>query len=125
MEGLTTQLEGVTTETTELLHKTNQLAEDIQQKAEKLNTVVDAVKGVGESVTVLNSSVRRVSNNIATEAERNSDKIAQIVQWSNVVIDIMGKVQERKTGKAGTKGWTAYKPVPGQKRLPSPPNKSL
>ena len=123
MEGLTTQLEGVTKETTELLHKTNQLAEDIQQKAEKLNTVVDAVKGVGESVTVLNSSVRRVSSNIATEAERNSDKIAQIVQWSNVVIDIMGKVKERKTGKPSTKGWTVYKPVPGQKRLPSPNNR--
>jgi len=117
MEGLTSQLEGVTTETTELLHKTNNLAEDIQLKAEKLNTVVDAMKGVGESVTDLNSSVRRVSANITTEAERNSDKIVQIVQWSNVVMGIMDKMKERKTSSTG---WTTYKPVPGQKRLPSP-----
>lgn len=116
LDGLTQQLEGVTTETTALLHKTNVLAEDILQKSEKLNTVVDAVKDVGESVTGLNTTVRRVSSSIATEAERNSDKIAQVVQWSNVVIDILGKVKERKTGTTITKGWTVYKPVPGQKR---------
>lgn len=114
MGGLTTQLEGVTTETTELLHKTNDLAEDILLKAEKLNSVVDAVKGVGDSVTGLNSSVRRVSDSITTGAEQNGDKIAQVVQWSNVVMGIMSKVKERKTGNSN--GWTIYNPQSGKNK---------
>ena len=112
MDGLTTQLKDYK-ETADLLHKTNSLADDIQQKAEKLNSVVDAVKGVGDTVTRLTSSVRRVSDTITTEAERNGDKIAQVVQWSNVVMGIIGKVKGTK-GQQAT-GWTAYKPVPGKK----------
>ncbi len=108
MEGLSVQLEGVTSETTALLKKTNDLAEDIQQKSEKLNTVVDAVKGLGNSVTEINSSVHKVTQSVAVEAERNSDKVAQVIQWSQVAIGIMDKVNERKSK---TKGWTAYKPV--------------
>src|SRR5690606_34845553 len=109
---------GITSETTELLNKTNKLAEDIQEKSEKLNSVVDAVKGVGESVSGFNSSIMRVSDSITTEAERNSDKIAQVVQWSNVVLGILDKVKERR--EATSHGWTVYKPVAGQKRLPGP-----
>lgn len=118
MDGLTNQLEGITSETTELLHKTNALAEDIQQKSEKLNTVVDAVKGVGSSVSDLNNSVRRVTNSITVEAEKNSDKIAQVVQWSNVAFGIIGKVKDMKTERSS--GWTVYQPDKRQKRLPSP-----
>lgn len=118
MDNLTNQLEGITSETTELLHKTNALAEDIQQKSEKLNTVVDAVKGVGDSVSNLNSSVHRITNSITVEAEKNSDKIAQAVQWSNIAFGIIGKVKEMKEERSS--GWTVYKADPKQKRLPSP-----
>ena len=117
MNELSTQLEGVTTETTALLHKTNELALDIQQKAEQLNTVVEAVRGVGSTVDGLNTSVQRVSNSIVHEAERNSDKIAQIVQWSNVVMGIYDKVKDRKNGDSD--GWTLYAPSANSKRVPS------
>ncbi|UJF28076.1 DUF948 domain-containing protein [Planococcus sp. 107-1] len=114
--GLENQLQGVTLETTNLLHKTNELAEDIQVKSEKLNTVVDAVKGVGNSVTDLNSSIRRVTSEVSTQVEMNQDKIAQVVQWSNVVMGIRDKWKERKIYE--TRASSSYAPVPGQKQLP-------
>lgn len=114
--GLENQLQGVTLETTNLLHKTNELAEDIQVKSEKLNTVVDAVKGVGNSVTDLNSSIRRVTSEVSTQVEMNQDKIAQVVQWSNVVMGIRDKWKERKIYE--TRAASSYAPVPGQKQLP-------
>ena len=117
MNELSTQLEGVTTETTALLHKTNELAVDIQHKADQLSTVVDAVKGVGTTVEGLNTSVQRVTNSVVHEAERNSDKIAQVVQWSNVVMGILYKVKDRKDGNSD--GWTVYKPSINSKGIPS------
>ncbi|GKW46658.1 DUF948 domain-containing protein [Planococcus sp. NCCP-2050] len=114
--GLENQLQGVTLETTNLLHKTNELAEDIQVKSEKLNTVVDAVKGVGNSVTDLNSSIRRVTSEVSTQVEMNQDKIAQVVQWSNVVMGIRDKWKERKIYES--RAASSYAPVPGQKQLP-------
>ncbi|MET3575361.1 DUF948 domain-containing protein [Bhargavaea ullalensis] len=117
VDGLEGQLQGLTKESTELLHKTNLLAEDIQHKSEQLNTVVQAVQGVGESFGNLNSSVRRITSSVSAEVERNEDKIAQVVQWSNVVLGIRDKWKERKG--TGSDGWTEYT-VPGQKRLPGP-----
>jgi uncharacterized protein YoxC len=108
MSGLEGQLQGVTRETTELLHKTNGLASDIQQKSEKLNSVVDAVKNVGESVNGLNTSVRRITSSISTEVERNEDKIAQVVQWSNVAFGIRDKWKERKAIEEAREGYTIY-----------------
>lgn len=119
MDGLEGQLQGVTKETTELLMKTNNLAADLQTKSEKLNSVVDAVKGVGESVNGLNSSVRRITSSVVVEAEKNEDKIAQIVQWSNVAMGIFDKWKERR-GQGFTS--TGYQPMPGQKKLPEPDN---
>src|SRR5690606_23036778 len=114
--GLENQLQGVTLETTNLLHKTNELAEDIQVKTEKLNGVVDAVKGVGNSVTDLNASVRRITMSIASQAEQNEEKIAQVVQWSNVAMGIRDKWKARKV--YSTREAQTYQPVPGQKQLP-------
>lgn len=107
MTGLSVQLEGVTSETTLLLKKTNDLAEDIQLKSIQLNSVVDAVKGIGDSVTNVNSSVRRVTHSVSVEAERNSDKIAQVIQISQVAMGIFDKVKERQVV---SKGWKAYNP---------------
>lgn len=107
MNGLSVQLEGVTSETTLLLKKTNDLAEDIQLKSLQLNSVVEAVKGIGDSVTNVNSSVRRVTQSVSVEAERNSDKIAQVIQFSQVAMGIIDKVKERQVT---SKGWKAYNP---------------
>lgn len=116
VSGLESQLQGVTLETTNLLHKTNELAEDIQVKSEKMNTVVDAVKGVGNSVTDLNASIRRITSTVSSQVEDNEEKIAQVVQWSNVVMGIRDKWKERKIYEA--RAASSYEPIPGQKKLP-------
>ncbi|QQZ10581.1 DUF948 domain-containing protein [Heyndrickxia vini] len=99
MEGIEGQMQGITGETTMLLHKTNALAEDIQQKSEKLNTVVYAVQDVGTTIKSLNESVRRVTNNVTHQVEKNQDKMTQVIQWSNVFKEIKDKWAENKEKK--------------------------
>lgn len=89
-------MEGITRETTSLLTKTNSLAEDIQQKSEQLNSVVHAVKGIGDSVNGLNTSVQHITSSISKSVEQNEEKIAQVVQWSNVAMGIADKWKKRK-----------------------------
>ena len=96
LDGLDGQIQGITRESTDLLHKSNRLVEDIQGKSEKLNAVVDAVQGVGYSVTNLNDSVDRVTNSITHNISQNEDKISQVVQWSNVAMEIADKWQVRQ-----------------------------
>lgn len=96
LDGLDGQIQGITRESTDLLHKSNRLVEDIQGKSEKLNSVVDAVQGVGYSVTNLNDSVDRVTNSITHNISENEEKISQVVQWSNVAMEIADKWQVRQ-----------------------------
>lgn len=93
--GLEQQLDGVTRETTDLLHKTNTLADDIQKKSESLNGIVSAVKDVGTSVQRFNHSIQSVTTAVDQQLQRNKDKISQVVQWSNVVLELKEKWQSR------------------------------
>lgn len=95
LDGVEGQVQGITRETTDLLHKANRLTEDIQGKVDRLNSVVDAVKGIGDSVQNLNGSVDRVTNSITHNISQNEDKISQVVQWSNVAMEIADKWQNR------------------------------
>lgn len=96
LDGLEKQLTGVTTETTVLLHKTNALADDIQQKSERLNSVVNAVKDVGETVNHFNLTLNNLSKKVDKQVEQNKDKISQVIQWGNVLIDLKDKWKEKK-----------------------------
>ncbi|PLR79146.1 DUF948 domain-containing protein [Bacillus sp. V3-13] len=96
LTGLEQQLDGVTRETTVLLHKTNALASDIQQKSESLNTVVDAVKNVGYSVQRFNTSIQNITSSVDRQLEQHKDKISQVVQWSNVFLELKDKWAARK-----------------------------
>jgi uncharacterized protein YoxC len=97
LTGLEKQLDGVTRETTELLHKTNNLAEDIQQKSENLNTVVVAVKDVGSSVQQFNRSIQNISAIVDKEINKNQEKISQVIQWSNVFLELKDRWKSKKT----------------------------
>lgn len=97
LDGVEGQIQGITRESTDLLHKANRLTEDIQDKSNRLNSVVDAVKGVGESVQTLNCSVDRVTHSITNNISQNEDKISQVVQWSNVAMEIADKWQNRQS----------------------------
>jgi uncharacterized protein YoxC len=96
LTGLETQLEGVTSETTVLLRKTNALADDFQQKAESLNTVVEAVKEVGTTVSKFNGSLQNITNSFDRQVEQSKEKVSQIVQWSNVLLELKEKWQAKK-----------------------------
>ncbi|KUP06706.1 general stress protein [Bacillus coahuilensis m2-6] len=96
LTGLEGQLQGITKESTELLHKTNGLAEDIQKKSDDLNSVVFAIKDVGRSIQEFNSSIRKVSSTVSTGIDENKEKISQVVQWGNVLMELKDKWQLRK-----------------------------
>lgn len=102
LSGLEKQLEGVTSETTTLLQKTNALADDIQQKSESLNSVVDAVKDVGVTVTQFNGTLQNITHSFDRQIEKNKEKISQIMQWSDVVLEIKDKWTERRQAKKET-----------------------
>ncbi|UII55213.1 DUF948 domain-containing protein [Cytobacillus spongiae] len=91
LAGLERQLDGVTRETTELLSKTNTLADDIQKKSESLNSVVDAVKEVGDSVRGFNQSITKIRSTMNKQLDANEEKISQVVQWSNVFLELKDK----------------------------------
>jgi uncharacterized protein YoxC len=97
--GLEKQLDGVMSETTILLKKTNALADDLQKKADSLNSVVSAVKDTGSSIQKFNQTLKNVTNTIDKSVEQNEEKIAQIVQWSNVFIELKEKWKSRKQQK--------------------------
>jgi len=99
LAGLEKQVEGITKETTDLLHKTNQLAEDIQKKSEKVNSVVDAVKEIGTSIQQFNRSMKKVSASVTGQLEKNEEKVAQAIQWTNAVMELIDKVKQRKRSK--------------------------
>ncbi|GAA0332853.1 DUF948 domain-containing protein [Bacillus carboniphilus] len=96
LDGLEGQMRGVTSETTELLKKTNALAEDIQHKSENLNSVVVAVKDVGTSIQRFNRSIDGISDKVIHQVETNQDKISQVVQWSNVFLELKQRWDQRK-----------------------------
>lgn len=96
LTGLEKQLDGVTRETTELLHKTNDLAEDIQQKSENLNSVVVAVKDVGTSVQNFNRSIQNIHSIVDKQIDQNQETISQVVQWSNVFLEIKERWKAKK-----------------------------
>lgn len=106
--GLEKQMDGVTRETTELLHKTNVLADDIQRKSDSLNSVVDAVKDVGTSVQKFNHTIQTITTSVNRSVEENKDKVSQVIQWSNVLLELKdrwkakkheGQVQEKRENR--------------------------
>jgi uncharacterized protein YoxC len=99
LSGLEKQLDGVTAETTILLQKTNALADDIQQKSDRLNSVVEAVKDVGTTVTKFNGTLQNITNSVDKQVEESKEKVSQIVQWSNIVLELKDKWQARKQSK--------------------------
>ncbi|MCM2531396.1 DUF948 domain-containing protein [Neobacillus pocheonensis] len=92
-------LEEVTTETTLLLQKTNVLADDFQAKAESLNSVIDAVKDVGTTVSKFNGTLKGISTSFDKQVEQNKEKVSQIIQWSDVLLEIKDKWKARKQSK--------------------------
>lgn len=101
LSGLEKQLDGVTAETTILLQKTNALADDIKKKSDSLNSVVEAVKDVGTTVTKFNGTLKNITQSVDKQVEESKEKISQVVQWSNILLELKDKWQARKQAKTG------------------------
>jgi len=99
LAGLEKQLDGVTAETTILLQKTNALADDLKQKSESLTSVVEAVKDVGTTVTKFNGTLQNITSSVDKQVEESKEKVSQIVQWSNVLLELKDKWHARKQAK--------------------------
>jgi uncharacterized protein YoxC len=102
LAGLEKQIDGVTTETTLLLKKTNALADDIQKKSESLNSVVNSVKNIGETVNKFNHSLKNMTNTLDKQVDQNKEKISQIMQWSNVLLELKDKWKAKKSKSANS-----------------------
>jgi uncharacterized protein YoxC len=98
--GLEKQLDGVTSETTALLQKTNALADDIAHKAESLTNVVEAVKDVGTTVNKFNKTLQSITSSFDLQVEQNKEKISQIIQWGDVLLELKDKWKARKKTKS-------------------------
>ncbi|MCO7124881.1 DUF948 domain-containing protein [Sporolactobacillus shoreicorticis] len=96
LEDVQVQVKGLNDETTELLHRTNLLAVDLQRKSKSLNSVFDAIEGFGESLGTINTSVKRVTASIESKGFENSGKIAQTMQWSKAVMDLIHRWQNAR-----------------------------
>ncbi len=96
LAGLEKQVESITTETTVLLKKTNALADDLHQKSQSINSVVDAVKDVGNTIQKVNGSIQTVSESVTYKVQQNQDKVAQVIQWGSVIIDIWDKWKDKR-----------------------------
>jgi len=94
--GLEKQLDGVTSETTVLLQKTNALADDIGQKAESITSVVEAVKDVGTTVSKFNGSLQNLTKSFDVQVEQNKEKVSQVIQWGDVLLELKDKWKARK-----------------------------
>lgn len=125
LDGVEGQIQGITRESTDLLHKSNRLAEDVQGKSAKLNSVVDAIQGIGNSVSTLNESVDRVTNSITYNISQNEEKISQVVQWSNVAMEVADKWQMRQKRNKAYTGNTQASEETGSENLPEEVNRSV
>lgn len=77
-------------ETTSLSHNANELKEDMQMKSEKITALIDAGKGTLNSVIDLNASVRAITGDIASRVDHNRENIAEVNQWSNGAMKLLG-----------------------------------
>ncbi|MGG3466387.1 DUF948 domain-containing protein [Neobacillus pocheonensis] len=109
LRGLEKQLDAVMGETHLLLQKTNALAEDIHQKSKDLNSVVVAVKDVGTTIAGFNGTIKNITTSVDQTVEESKEKVAQIIQWSNILLELKDKWQARK--QANNEGISNEKPT--------------
>jgi len=64
-----------------------------------LNSVVVAVKDVGTTVSKFNGTLKNITNLVDEQVEESKEKISQIVQWSNIFLELKDKWQTRKQSK--------------------------
>ena len=57
---------------------------------------MNAVKDVGESVRNFNSTIQKITSSVDNGLENNKEKISQVVQWSQVFLEMKEKWKTRK-----------------------------
>lgn len=110
LEQLTTtvdRLEGkvdeITTETTGLIKKVNTLTDDVQEKSAKLNKIFDFSEEIAKTIYKFNESLSDISAGILKQVRENQDKIVQVIQWGNIILELKEKWSEMKQRKRSEK----------------------
>lgn len=93
------RVEEVTGETSDLLKKVNSLTDDLQEKSAKLNKIVDASEEIAETIHTFNDSLTDISTSIVKQIRNNQDKIAQVIQWGKIIMELKEKWSETRQRK--------------------------
>ncbi|MBY6273641.1 MAG: DUF948 domain-containing protein [Bacillaceae bacterium] len=99
LDGLKGDVEKVAKETEEVLRSTNRLIQDIHKKSESLNGVFQALGGVEKTIKGFNDSLGNFTVSVQEKLERNKDALAQVVQWSSIVLELKSKWEEVRNRK--------------------------
>ncbi|QQK77357.1 DUF948 domain-containing protein [Salicibibacter cibarius] len=90
------QLQGITSETENLVKTTNRLAEDFESKSESLEGLFATAEDLGKTTERVSDSIQHMSRTVSQEADRNSEQVAQVVQWGSACIDLYEKWKNRR-----------------------------
>jgi uncharacterized protein YoxC len=99
LDGLKGDVEKVAKETGEVLRSTNRLIQDIHKKSESLNGVFQALGDVEKTIKGFNDSLGNFTVSVQEKLERNKDALAQVVQWSSIVLELKSKWEEVRNRK--------------------------
>jgi uncharacterized protein YoxC len=101
------QLDEVSKESTELIRNTNQMTLDLKQKSQSLDGLFHSVENAGQAVQQVTSSFKQVSTTlsdsvqrtISKSTEQKQDKVAEVIRYTTIGLNIWKKWQARKENK--------------------------
>lgn len=97
------KVDEITTETTGLIKKVNTLTDDVQEKSAKLNKIFDFSEEIAKTIYKFNESLSDISAGILKQVRENQDKIVQVIQWGNIILELKEKWSEMKQRKRSEK----------------------
>jgi uncharacterized protein YoxC len=95
VNSLANHLEELAIETKQLVRKTNELAEDLQNKSRAIDSIFESLAGFGDSMKRLNNTIQSVSERVQDSFASSGQRISQIAQWGQVVLDFVARLRNR------------------------------
>lgn len=107
MANLERQLEQVSGEAMKLMISTTQLTDDMNRKIKHVDGFFESINDVGQAVQQVTSSVKQVSATVSQSfsgsiqqgVHTHKNKIDEVVQWTNVAINLWQKLSSLKSKK--------------------------
>ncbi|MEX2415746.1 MAG: DUF948 domain-containing protein [Paenibacillaceae bacterium] len=107
LEKVQLQVDEVTRETVIMMRTTNQITGDLHKKLKQVDALFESVGEVGEAVNQVTSSMKQVSATVTNSithgvqqgVHKRQKRIDEVVQWTNVAINLWQKFQSLKSNK--------------------------